>query len=264
MLVAKILPLLAIVSTLLVLVPHRAEAQTLRGSRASVDRIYRQAVNHGLHFYESPAAVRRGVAEGKLVPLRGNADFQLANVSHPYVLPITEVFVTRLARQYRAACNERLVVTSATRPRSLRLANSVDKSVHPTGMAVDLRRPGNPRCLAWLRRTLLSLEAAGVLEAVEERNPPHFHVAVFPNPYSRYVQAQGGRTPRVAASTPPRAGAASRSAAPQGVISYRVRRGDSLWTIARRHGRTVEEIKRANSLTSSRIVAGQELVIPAR
>lgn len=234
------------------------DAQTLRGSRASVERIHRQAVSHDLPFYETAVAVRRGVNDGRLVRLQGNADYALGSVSYPYVLPITEVFVTRLARQYRAACGDRLVVTSAMRPRSFRLPNSVDRSVHPTGMAIDLRRPTNGRCLTWLRRTLLALERNGVLEAVEERNPPHFHVAVFPNPYHQYVRRQGGDLRLASTAVPP----APQAAAPAASGTYRVRRGDSLWTIARRHGRTVDELKQANSLRSSRILAGQVLVIP--
>ena len=45
---------------------------------------------------------------------------------------------------------------------------------------------------------------------------------------------------------------------------YRVRRGDSLITIARRFGTSVGEIRRANRLKGSRILAGQRLQIPAR
>jgi LysM repeat protein len=254
---ARILRFLVLVPLGLALHAASAEAQTLRGSRASVDRIHRQAVEHRLRFYETPAAVRQGVAAGDLVRLAGNRDYQLAGVSHPYALPATALFVERLGRQYRSACGERLVVTSATRPRSVRLINSVDKSVHPTGMAIDLRRPANSRCLAWLRRTLLSLEAAGVLEAVEERNPPHFHVAVFPARYGQYAQRRGGGSAVAAES--PRTASAPR-ATPQ--TTYRVRRGDSLWSIARRHGRTVEDIKRANGIRSNRIVVDQVLVIP--
>jgi hypothetical protein len=250
---------LALLPLLLLLLPRSTEAQSLRGSRASVERIHRQALLHDLHFYHSPAGVRRGVAEGRLVRLQGNRDYRLVGVSYPYALPSTQVFIERLARQYRGACGERLVVTSAMRPRSFRLANSSDKSVHPTGMAVDLRRPGNARCLAWLRRTLLSLEAAGVIEAVEERNPPHFHVAVFPNPYGRYVGRRGGAD-AVAASQPRNPVRPSVSTRP--ATTYRVRRGDTLWSIAQRHGQSVESIQRANRLNSTRIVVDQVLVIP--
>jgi LysM repeat protein len=245
---------------LLVLGHQVAESQTLRGSRASVDRIHRHAVNHGLHFYDTSAAVKRAAAEGRLVRLTGNADYRLVGVSHPYVLPPTELFVERLASQYRAACGERLVVTSAMRPRSFRLANSSTKSVHPTGMAIDLRKPARASCLRWLRRTLLSLEAAGVLEAVEERNPPHFHVALFPDPYQRYVLERSGGSVRLAVA--PARPARTERASPVSRVNYRVRPGDTLWSIARRHGTSVEELKRANRLSSTRIVANQVLEIP--
>lgn len=235
------------------------DAQTLRGSRTSVERIHRQALVHDLHFYETSSGVRRAYERGTFVRLSGNRDYMVANVSHPYVLPSTETFIIRLAAQYRSACGEKLVVTSAVRPKSLRLVNSSDKSVHPTGMAIDLRRPSRASCLNWLRSTLLSLERRGVLEAVEERNPPHFHVAVFPTPYTRYA-AGGAASPRVAASEV-RTSRGTPVAAGNG-RTYQVRRGDSLWTIARRNNVTVDEIKSANALRSSRIVAGQVLVIP--
>ena len=45
---------------------------------------------------------------------------------------------------------------------------------------------------------------------------------------------------------------------------YRVRRGDSLIIIARRFGTSVGEIRRANRLKGSRILAGQKLKIPVR
>jgi hypothetical protein len=263
----------SLASTLVVVLASSLDAQTLRGSPASVDRIHRQAVNHGLTFFESPAAVREAGRRGELVRLNGNRDYALADVSYPYLVPAAHTFVERLASQYHAACGERLVVTSATRPTSFRLMNSVAKSVHPTGMAVDLRRPANARCLSWLRNTLLALEGAGVIEAVEERNPPHFHVAIFPSQYTRYVQTRGGGGPQLASSvrTPPaapqqRPSLSTRAAAPQpaSVATYRVRRGDSLWTIAQRHNVSVERLKQVNDLNTSRILAGQVLTIPAR
>jgi len=232
-------------------------AQTLRGSPASVERIYQQALGHDLHFYETGAGVYRAVERGTLVRLDGNENYRTHNVSYPFALPVAEVFVNRLAAQYRAACGEQMVVTSAVRPRSFRLANSVSRSVHPTGMAIDLRRPTNPTCLRWLRQTLLSLDRAGVIEAVEERRPPHFHVAIFPRPYLQYVQERTGGP--VLASAVPVAPAEVADAA-----SYVVRRGDTLWSIARRHGTSVEEIKSVNRLPNPNIQAGQTLVIPAR
>ena len=44
-------------------------------------------------------------------------------------------------------------------------------------------------------------KAEGVIEATEERRPPHFHVAVFPDQYTRYVSSIG--TVRIASATGP-------------------------------------------------------------
>lgn len=224
--------------------PAALPAQSLRGSPASVERMYRHAVGSGLHFFESDAGVRGALRDGVFVRLTGNADYRLGNVSYAYVLPSTRSFVQRLAAEYRAACGERMVVTSGVRPRSMRLSNSVSRSVHPTGMAVDLRKPARPRCLSWLRTRLSEMERDGSVEATEEHRPPHFHVAVFPR-----------RT------SPPAAVVATATAAR--ASTHRVRSGESIWLIARRNGVGVDALKRANRLTTSRIVPGQLLRIPS-
>ncbi|HEX2189927.1 MAG TPA: DUF5715 family protein [Longimicrobiaceae bacterium] len=233
---------------------------TLRGSRGAVDRAYRKAHDHDLTFFRNATGVRSAANRGELVRLKGNADFRIHQVTYPYVLPTTVTFVQRLAAQYRSHCGEKMVVTSAVRPKSFRLVNSVDRSVHPTGMAIDIRKPAKARCASWLRETLLYLEGRGVLDATEERNPPHFHVAVFPAPYLEYL-GRGSGEPRKAA----RAGEAkpARSAASTAERkTHRVQRGETLWGIARRHGTTVERLKAENSIRSSRIDPGQVLRIP--
>ena len=171
-------------------VTEQALAQSLRGSAASVRRMHRYATSHSLPFHRNASAVSRAAAAGKLVRLRPNADLAIASISHPYVRPTADLFVRRLATQYRDACGQKLVVTGATRPLSVRLANSSPRSVHPTGIALDLRRPAG-KCLTWLRRTLLQLERNGVIEATEERRPPHFHVVVFETTYRRYLADRG-------------------------------------------------------------------------
>jgi hypothetical protein len=234
----------------ILLPPASAEAQTLRGSSASLDRQVRQAEAHDFTFLETPAQVRRFVDAGYLVPVRANRDLDLHAVSFPYARPETRTFILRLAEQYRRACGEKLVVTSLTRPVSSQPWNASSRSVHPTGMAADFRRSNSAACRSWLERTLLSLEGQGVLEVVRESNPPHYHVAVFPKPYARYVENL----------TNPQAD--TRFAAAD-VREYQVRRGDSLWTIARAHGTTVERLREENSLRGSRIYAGQLLRVPA-
>lgn len=234
-----------------------AAAQSLRGSPASIDRMYNHARSADLTFYRTGVGVRSAAREGDLVRMSGNADYQLSGVSYPYALTSTRTFVQRLGAQYREVCGERLVITSGVRPTSLRLSNSTDRSVHPTGMAIDIRKPRGGRCLTWLRETLLHLEGQGVIEATEERRPPHFHVAVFPAPYRRYVGNQGGGSSGQTRT-------AARGSASSSRTTYRVRSGDSLWEIARRHDTTVDRLRAANDMRTNRIVAGQVLIIPTR
>jgi nucleoid-associated protein YgaU len=222
-------------------------AQSLRGSRASIARMYRQANAHKLHFYQTPAGVERAAQRGRFVTLEPTEHFGLFGVSYPYAKPAVRTFVERLAEQYHEACGERLVVTSAIRPASEQPRNSTERSVHPTGMAVYLRKPTSRRCLTWHRNTLLSLERQGVLEATEERYPPHFHVAVYPTQYASYVERLTGKPIRLATSTE----------------TYVVRRGDTLWAIAKRHETTVRQLLELNDRSGSTIRVGEKLRVPS-
>lgn len=237
------------------------EAQSLRGSVASMDRQNREARAHDFSYLNTGSRVLRFVDAGYLVPVRANRDYDLHAVSYPYARPEVALFIRRLASQYRAACGEKLVVTSLTRPISRQPRNASARSVHPTGMAVDLRYSANRRCRSWLEDVLLGLENGGVVEATRERYPPHYHVAVFPNKYASYV-ARMGEDVRTAPVT--RVASAERTTAPTPAdrVAYQVRSGDSLWSIARRHNTTVDRIRAANSLRGSRIVPGQVLEVP--
>lgn len=44
--------------------------------------------------------------------------------------------------------------------------------------------------------------------------------------------------------------------------NYTVKRGDSLWSIAKNFNTTVDEIKNANGLSSNLLSVGQVLIIP--
>jgi LysM repeat protein len=316
-----------------------AQAQTLRGSRASVEKQYGAALDHDFSFLQSSSQVKRFASRGLLVSLPGNANYDLAGVSFPFARPAVKTFVERLAQQYRSACGEPLIVTSLTRPTARQPRNASDQSVHPAGMAVDLRISRKSKCRSWIERVLVSLEGRGVLEATRERFPAHYHIAVFPSTYLAYIgqpgvrlaQARvadadvvaeeaasaataaadapvnlangagdsatlaaaataaanaagantGGATPATAiastAGADPAAGdTAAHSAAddPAGKAEtparaapvtsvYRVNRGDTLWSIARRHGVTVTALKALNGMSGSRIKAGQRLRVPA-
>jgi hypothetical protein len=164
---------------------------SLRGSPASMVHQNAVAKESDYTFLATPAQVRAFATEGRLVRLEGGAGYGLARgVSFPYVRPETRLFVERLGAQHRAACGSDVVVTSATRPLSGQPSNAHLLSVHPTGMAVDLRVSSNAKCRRWLEGTLLSLERKGLLDVTREQRPPHFHVAVFPKEYRAFVQEQ--------------------------------------------------------------------------
>jgi len=210
----------------------------------------RQANQHDYTFLRTASQVSEFVRQGRLVRLAGNAHYEVADVSFPYARPEVKLFIERLARQYDNACREPLVVTSLTRPASRQPRNASPLSVHPTGMAADLRRSSRPACRAFLEKTLLTLEARGVLEATKERHPPHYHVSLFPAPYTRYLEGRG-----IGVQIAKNGAHGER---------YRVGRGDSLWAIARSHGTTVASLKQANGIESNQLKPGQRLVIPAQ
>lgn len=232
-------PLLAL--GLVVAGPSLASAQSLRGSKASLDLQNRIAAEHDFTFLTSTADIQRFVAAGYLIPVLSNGDYRMKRSSPEFARPEVALFIKRLGGQYHSACGEQLVVTSLTRPKSRQPRNASSRSVHPTGMALDLRRSNNRGCRGWLEGTLLQLENAGVIEATRESKPPHYHVAVFPDEYASYVASRADEEPP---------------------NTYRVQRGDSLSRIARRTGSTVPELLAANGLKGSRIYEGQVLRVP--
>lgn len=280
-----------LVSAVAVAFATDAGAQTLRGSSVAMERQHSVAKQHDFSFLETASQVRRFVTEGYLVKLSGNSNYALAGVSYPYARPAVKTFVERLASQYQAACGEKLVVTSLTRPVREQPRNASDLSVHPAGMAIDLRISRKPACNRWLEKTLLSLEKEGVLDVTRESRPPHYHVALFPKSYTKYLSqvlrktspslvasgtpgratstavTKAGTNTGISVKVPPAGVTAARSttdAAPAtGVQSYRVARGESLWTIARRFGTTVDALKSLNGFKSSALVAGQVISVPA-
>jgi LysM repeat protein len=218
---------------------HAISAQSLSGSPQSVERQYQAAVSYGYSFLDTPQSVNQFVDSGHLVRIHRSSTLDLHNVSYPLARPQVQMFLERLSLQYHDACGEKLTVTSLTRPLNRQPVNSVRRSVHPTGMAVDLRIPNNGKCRKWLENTLVSLEKADLLDVTRERRPPHYHVALFTQPYELYVASLGG-----------------------GQGEYTVRKGDTLSSIARRTGSSIPQLKAANGLRGDLIRVGQELSIP--
>ena len=258
-----------------------AAAQSLRGSQASVQKMYTRAVRNDLDFYTTSKSVYQSVRDGELKLISITMDLTLEKVSYPFVLPRTLDVLNVFAKQYRAACGERLVVTSAARPRTEQPRNASPRSVHPTGMAIDFRRPTGD-CLTYMRGQLLALEKLGILEATEERRPVHFHVAVLQRGSFAPAQTVAAATATQSPTTPAEPAVvvatadsangtvvlpekteepATKAAAPAATkaSTYVVRKGDNLSVIAKRFGLTVTRLKAINGLKGSNLRPGQKL-----
>lgn len=227
-------------STLLIFSGVQLQAQTLKGSRTSMERQHQAAIAYGYSFIRTSSSVSDLVNKGELVRVQPTSQMELHDVSYPYARSEVKLFLDRLSAQYKTICGEKMTVTSLLRPVDRQPANAASNSVHPTGMAVDLRIPPRGRCRSWLEQTLLTLEATDVLDVTRERNPPHYHVAVFTRSYSSYVATRA-----------------------QESNEYVVRPGDSLWLISARTGVHVSQLRAANGLKSDLINVGQRLLIPA-
>ena len=155
----------------------------LGGSPASMEQQHAVAVESDYSFLRKPADIDHLVKLGRLVEVSDGADLSLSDVSFPFARPEVRTFLASLAADYRDEFGARLVVTSLTRPATLQPLNAHDLSVHPAGMAADLRIPAEPAQRAWMEARLLSLEDAGAIDITREKHPPHYHVAVFAEKY---------------------------------------------------------------------------------
>jgi len=202
----------------------------------------REAARHDYTYIKNPDQVKQLVEAGQLVPVQGDQHYYLKGVSYPYARQEVRDLVALLAEDYHEGCGEQLVVTSLTRPQNRQPRNASRRSVHPTGMALDLRRSWDRGCRRLLEQMLLRLEAYDVLDVTLERNPYHYHVAVFP----RVFRERGGEI-----------------LSDEYLDEYFVLRGDTLSKIARLHGTSVDRVKAMNGLSSTRIYPGQMLKLPA-
>lgn len=234
----------------------------LKGSRTAMRKQNRVAQQEDYTFLRTTTDVRRFVQSGYLVPVKGTSALKLSGVSFPYARPAIRTFAERLASQYKNACGNKLVVTSLTRPLSRQPWNASDLSVHPAGMALDIRVSERRSCRAWLENTLVGLERKGVLEATRERRPAHYHVAVFPEQYFSYLTKATPERTRIAKGQAPKYASVVPLPSAQKTSKHKVRTGETLWEISKKHGITVTALKQANQLRSSRIKPGQVLSIP--
>jgi hypothetical protein len=202
----------AVVALVLSLVPAAtARADGLAGSPASMVHQHAIAVEEDYSFLRTSRDVKSLASKGALVPVTETANLALSKVSYAFARPEVRDFVERFAASYHDATGSRLVVTSLTRPTSAQPANAHRLSVHPAGMAVDLRVPAASADRAFLESSLLAMEKAGVLDVTRERSPAHYHIAVFADAYGRYAASQDS-IGAIAAAARSRAEALARSA----------------------------------------------------
>jgi uncharacterized protein DUF5715 len=164
-----------------------ALASDLFGSRDSMEKQHAVAVDLDYDFAMTASQVAEVVASGELEEVVPNGDFEFSGVSFPYAQPEVRAFIERLASEYHVATGLLLVVTSLTRPISEQPSNASPLSVHPAGMAVDLRIPSKRSARSWLSQRLLAFENDGVLDVTLERKPAHLHVAVYPTAFDSYT-----------------------------------------------------------------------------
>ncbi len=235
--------LAVLIPGLLLMLPGASQAQSLRVSAASMDLQNQQATLHGFTFARTSDEVRGLIESGAIVPVTGNQHFAIKEgVTFPYARAEVQAFLDLLGKHYYEACGEQLVVTSLTRARNRQPRNASKRSVHPTGMAIDLRRSWDRNCRSWIEMTLLTLEVNGILDAMLESKPPHYHVALFPAAWRhRGAEILNRGEP----------------------THYEVSRGDTLWKIAKRHNTDVYSVKKINGLRSDSIYIGQVLRLPS-
>jgi len=166
----------------------------LNGSKDAVIGAFTYAKDSGYEFAATESRLIEMVEEGTLVELEETDSLRFNHVSRPYVLPVVAKFLYRLADQYYYGqkCGP-LVLNGAARDLEFQatLSNGSNKSVHPTGMAVDLKSTGmSDSCHEWLEDTLLEIETARRIDSTEEHSPAHYHVVVAPHEYERWLKAR--------------------------------------------------------------------------
>ena len=164
-----------------------ARADNLRGSPSSMVHQHEIAVKEDYTFLRTPSELAKLATAGALVLLADGEDLTLSRVSYPYARPEVRDFVVRFAARFREATGSQLVVTSLTRPETTQPRNAHKLSVHPAGMAVDLRVPSDSAARSFIERELLAMERAGVLDVTRERSPAHYHIAVFADVWAGYA-----------------------------------------------------------------------------
>lgn len=174
----------------------------LRGSLASLERQDERLQADGLEPIEDESDLAARIAHHFLVPLPVSSALTVNDEllpRHRYCRPWTALFLANLARDHDAAFHRPLEVTSAVRPASyqerlMRINGNAAPaegdvfSPHMMGATIDIgKKAMSLEEIAWMRRRLLALEEAGVIDVEEEFEQACFHITVYKSYALRHV-----------------------------------------------------------------------------
>ncbi len=166
----------------------------LRGSLNSLIRQNRKTKADGLRPIDDKEDLDDSIANKLLVPVPVSAKLTVNHglpTDRRYCRPWTARFLADLARLHAAIFHRPLEVTSAVRTVAYQKqlieindnAAAAEGSVvspHLTGATIDIAKYGLSRQeVAWMRRTLLTLQQAGKIDVEEEFQQACFHITVY-------------------------------------------------------------------------------------
>ena len=199
-------------------IPRSGMPPSLRGSLASLQRQNDRSDAEGLERIQNEADLAARIADKLLVPIPTSSELTVnpqLEENHRYCRPWTARFLADLARAHEAAFHRSIEVSSAVRTveyqkRLMRTNGNAAPaegdmvSPHLTGATIDIAKKGLSRAeMAWMRKQLASLEAAGKIDVEEEFKQACFHITV----YKIYVPARNAdpvTTPKPVADRPRR------------------------------------------------------------
>ncbi|HLI03957.1 MAG TPA: DUF5715 family protein [Terracidiphilus sp.] len=172
----------------------------MRGSLALLERQDARLEADGLERIEDENDLAARIAHHLLVPLPASAALTVnpeLSADHRYCRPWTARFVADLARLHAAVFHRPLEVNSAVRTvayqeRLMRINGNAAPaegdiwSPHLMGATIDIAKKGMSLDeIAWMRRQLTQLEAAGKIDVEEEFQQACFHITVYKSYDSR-------------------------------------------------------------------------------
>jgi len=178
------------------LMPRGGMPASLRGSLASLQRQNDRLDAEGLERIENEADLAARIADKLLVPLPASSALTVnaeLEENHRYCRPWTAKFLADLARAHEAAFHRSIEVSSAVRTveyqkRLMKTNGNAAQaegelvSPHLTGATIDIAKKGLNRAeMAWMRKQLAGLEAAGKIDVEEEFKQACFHITVYKN-----------------------------------------------------------------------------------